>query len=62
MEVGSTVRVIREPFFGRLGQVTALPSEPALIETGARVRVLDIALEGGTETTLPRANVELVGG
>ncbi len=62
MEIGSTVRVIREPFFGRLGRVTALPPEPVTIETGARVRVLKLALEGGQETTLPRANVELMEG
>jgi hypothetical protein len=60
LEIGSTVRVIRDPCFGRLGRVTALPQEPAAIETGALVRVLRVALAGGEETVLPRANVELI--
>ena len=60
MEIGSTVRIIREPYFGGLGRVTGLPSEPVRIETGARVRVLTVALDAGSEATLPRANVELI--
>ena len=60
MDVGSTVRIIREPHFGALGRVSKLPSEPGTIQTGARVRVLRVSLEGGEEITLPRANVELI--
>jgi hypothetical protein len=60
MDAGSTVRIIREPYFGILARVSELPSEPARIETGALVRVLRVELEGGEEITLPRANVELI--
>ncbi|KPJ50127.1 hypothetical protein AMJ40_03705 [candidate division TA06 bacterium DG_26] len=60
LEVGSPVRVIREPHFGQLGKVVALPPELRQIETGAKVRVLDVELEGGATVTLPRANVEML--
>ena len=60
MEVDSPVRVIREPYFGKLGKVVALPPELKEIETGAKVRVLDVELEDGTRVTMPRANVEML--
>ena len=62
LEVGSSVRIIREPYFGQLGHVTELPIELQNLETEARVRVLRIELEDGQETTLPRANVEAIEG
>ena len=60
LEVGSSVRIIREPYFGQLGRVTELPVELQNLETEARVRVLRIELENGEQTTLPRANVETI--
>ncbi len=62
LEVGSSVRIIREPYFGQLGRVTELPIELQNLETEARVRVLRVELEDGQETTLPRANVEAIEG
>ena len=62
LEVGSSVRIIREPYFGQLGRVTELPVELQNLETEARVRVLRVELEDGQETTLPRANVEAIEG
>ncbi len=60
LEVGSSVRVIREPYFGQLGRVTELPVELQNLETEAQVRVLRVELENGQQTTLPRANVEAI--
>ncbi len=60
LSVGTYIRIIREPLFGRLGTVTALPPEPREIETGAVVRVLDAKLDDGEEVTVPRANVEII--
>lgn len=60
IRVGSAVRTIREPWFGRLGVVTALPHELREIATEARVRVITVRLDDGAEITLPRANVEMV--
>lgn len=60
MVVGSPVRVIREPYFGRLGRVVALPPELRRIETETMVRVLEVEFEDGTRAIVPRANVELI--
>lgn len=60
LEVGSSVRIIREPYFGKLGRVTELPVELHNLETEAQVRVLCVELENGEQTTLPRANVEAI--
>ncbi|GAH83249.1 unnamed protein product [marine sediment metagenome] len=59
--VGSRVRVIREPYFGRLGQVTELPPELTELESEARVRVLKVKFpDDKKEAVVPRANVELI--
>jgi hypothetical protein len=60
LRVGSSVRTIREPWFGRRGVVTGLPHDLREIETGARVRVLTLCMDDGAEVTLPRANVEMM--
>ena len=57
---GDEVRIIREPYFGKLGLVKALPPELKEIETGAKVRIMDVELADGTVVTVPRANVELI--
>jgi hypothetical protein len=58
---GSVVRIIRDPHFGALGKVVALPPEPRALDTEAMVRILTVALAAnGEQLTLPRANVELV--
>ena len=60
LEVGSSVRIIREPYFGKLGRVTELPVELQNLETEAQVRVLRVELADGQQTILPRANVEAI--
>lgn len=62
LEVGMAVRIIREPYFGAIGKVVALPVELADIETEAHVRVLEVELEDKKRITLPRANVEIIEG
>ncbi|MGB9690933.1 MAG: hypothetical protein ACPL7D_02060 [Candidatus Sumerlaeaceae bacterium] len=57
---GSLVRIIREPYFGTLARIKALPAEPMVIESGATVRVMVVELPDGREHILPRANVELI--
>ena len=58
--IGSPVRVIREPYFGRIGTVTSLPPELQRLESEAMVRVLEVKFEDGAEAIIPRANVELI--
>lgn len=60
LEVGSSIRVIREPYFGMLGEVTGLPPEPVEVESGAVVRILEARLAGGETVRVPRANVEII--
>ncbi|HPZ89937.1 MAG TPA: hypothetical protein PLL81_01110 [Bacillota bacterium] len=60
LEIGTRVRVIRTPWFGRLGVVSALPVQLQKIESEARVRVLEVTLDTGQRVTVPRANVEIL--
>ncbi len=60
LKIGSPVRLIRDPYFGVLGTVTALPEELQRIETEALVRVAQVRTEDGRELTIPRANIELI--
>ena len=59
LEIGSLVRGIREPYFGRIGRVVELPPELTALETEAEVRVLAAEFDG-RRAVLPRANVELI--
>ena len=62
LNIGSEVRIIREPHFGELAEVVNLPAELQRLETEARVRVLEVKLKRtGENVLLPRANVEIVG-
>lgn len=60
LEVGSHVRIIREPYFGKLATVTALPPQLVEIPTGSLVRVLEAETEDGERVVVPRANVEII--
>lgn len=60
LDVGSPVRIIREPRFGEIGTVAALPAELVTMESETKVRVLVVTLESGDRVTLPRANVEII--
>jgi len=57
---GTHIRLIREPYFGRLGEVAELPPDLVTIETEARVRILKARLSTGEIVTVPRANVEIL--
>jgi hypothetical protein len=57
---GTPVRIIRDPYFGLIGDVANLPSEPAVLPSGSKARVLEVRLDNGQTVTVPRANVELI--
>ncbi len=57
---GVRVRLIREPYFGQFATVAALPPELHKIETEAMVRVVEVRLDDGETTLVPRANVEII--
>jgi hypothetical protein len=58
--IGRPVRMIRDPYFGMIGEVTGLPSEPAVLGSGSKARVLEVKLPTGEQAIVPRANVELI--
>jgi hypothetical protein len=62
LDIGTSIRVIREPYFGKLGTVTKLPPELVEIESGAVVRILEAKLNDGADVVVPRANVEIIEG
>ena len=60
ISIGSIVRVIREPFFGKIGKVVKLPSELVKINTETTSRVAEIEFENGNKEIIPRANLEVI--
>jgi hypothetical protein len=62
LEIGVPVRIIRDPYFGQLGTVSALPAEPAVLGSGSKARVLEVRFASGGSAIIPRANVELIEG
>lgn len=60
LNIGASIRIIREPYFGQLGTVSALPAQLVKLESGTEVRVLKAKLASGEEVTVARANVEIV--
>ncbi|MDH5668340.1 MAG: hypothetical protein OEY86_10045 [Nitrospira sp.] len=62
IQVGDPVRVIRDPLFGKIGQVSALPSDLQTIPTESEVRVLEVRFADGSHAVIPRANIEVIEG
>lgn len=60
LEIGTTIRLIRVPYFGILAKVKSLPPNPMVIDTESAVRVLEAELPDGKVVTIPRANVEII--
>jgi hypothetical protein len=60
LDIGSPIRVIRAPYFGKLGSVTALPSPLQVLESESKARVLEVEFESGERAIIPRANVEMI--
>lgn len=58
--IGTPIRIIREPYFGALATVSALPAPLVVVDSGASVRVLEAKLPDGQRVTVPRANVEII--
>ena len=60
LSIGRPVRIIRDPYFGVIGSISGLPSEPHVLGSGSKARVLEVALDSGESVVIPRANVELI--
>ena len=62
IKLGDPVRVIRDPLFGKIGEVSALPSDLIRIQTESEVRVLEVKFPDGARTVIPRTNIEVIEG
>lgn len=62
LRVGDQIRVIRDPWFGKIGEVAELPSEARPIATESLARVLVVAFRDGSRAVVPRTNVEVIEG
>jgi len=60
METGDQVRIIRVPYFGKIGKIKALPFAPQKIETEASVRILEVEFPDGSTAVVPRTNIEMI--
>ena len=56
---GSIVRVIRAPFFGKIGEVLELPAELQKMESETMVRVAKVRIDNEA-SVIPRSNLELL--
>lgn len=62
IQIGDPVRIIRDPLFGKIGQVSALPSDLQKIPTESEVRVLEVKFADGSRAVIPRTNIEIIEG
>ena len=60
LQIGTEVRTIREPYFGRIGKCVGLPVELVKLKSETKVRVLEVEFANGERAIVPRANVELI--
>ena len=60
ISVGSKVRVIRTPYFGKVGKVLSLPSQLMEMESETIVRVAEIKFSDKQRAIIPRANLEMI--
>ena len=54
------VRIIREPNFGQVGIVKALPTKLTKMESETEVRIAEIEFNDGSIKIIPRANLEMI--
>lgn len=62
ISLGDPVRIIRDPMFGRIGEVSGLPSELTKIATESEVRILEVTFADGKTAVIPRTNIEVIEG
>jgi hypothetical protein len=62
IRIGDQVRIIRDPLFGKIGEVASLPSDLQKIPTESDVRVMEVRFGDGSKAVIPRTNIELIEG
>ncbi len=61
IDVGRRVRLLRDPYAGLVGTVTALPDSPRPAESGLTVSGALVNVGAGHEVFVPLANLEILG-
>lgn len=61
LQVGTMIRITREPYAGRMGRVVALPQQPVRLANGLRVLVAEIDVGAGELVDVPLVNLEFAG-
>ncbi|MEK6632365.1 MAG: hypothetical protein AABY94_03550 [Nitrospirota bacterium] len=62
IRIGDPVRIIRDPLFGKIGEVSALPADLQKIPTESDARVLEVRFPDGQVAVIPRTNIEVIEG
>ena len=62
IRIGDPVRIIRDPLFGKIGEVSALPADLQKIPTESEARVLEVRFPDGQVAVIPRTNIEVIEG
>jgi hypothetical protein len=62
IRLGDPVRIIRDPLFGKIGEVSSLPPDLTKIPTESEVRVLEVKFVDGSSAVVPRTNIEVIEG
>jgi len=58
---GQSVRLVRAPHVGAVGQLIELPAKQQLLPNGLRVTAGQVRLENGEQITVPLVNLEVLG-
>lgn len=59
LEIGTTIRIIRQPNFGKIATVTGLPEKLTPVESETLVRILEAQLESGEKVTIPLSLIHI---
>jgi len=62
LKEGALVRLVREPYLGKVGYVASLPPQKRRVEWGVEVEGVEVDLEEGERVFVPLANLELLEG
>lgn len=62
LKEGTLVRLVREPYLGKVGHVASFPLQKRRVEWGVEVEGVEVDLEEGERVFVPLANLELLEG
>ncbi len=62
LKEGTLVRLVREPYLGKVGYVASLPPQRRRVEWGVEVEGVEVDLEEGGRVFVPLANLEILEG